>query len=152
MNIYGFASDSLTNIWAGIGAGRWAVGASKNAIFTKGRLTKAAKMPIGAFGILYCTETRAFTTPFVVYSHPDSKEVVSNIWAEPWVLPFGIKPLGNPTRSMTVSQMMELLPSITTRKITNPLTQLITVQGNFAFQPSEISEADWMVLIEKLAV
>ncbi|HEY0597473.1 hypothetical protein [Sphingopyxis sp.] len=152
MKIYGFASDSLTNIWAGIGAGRWAVGASDNPTFNKGRQTKAAKMPIGSFGILYCSETGCYTTPFVVYSHPDPEAMVSNIWADPWVLPFGIKPLGNPSRSMTVAEMKELLPTVRERQIKNPLTHFITVQGNFAFQPSEISEADWSVLIEKLAI
>ena len=152
MNIYGFASDSLTNIWAGIGAGLWAVGASADASFSKGRLTKAAKMPIGAFGVLYCKETGSFTTPFVVYSHPDPTATISNIWSDPWVLPFKIKPLGNPTRSMTVAQMKVLLPSVAQKKIANPLTHLIRVQGNFAFQPSEISEADWMALIENLAI
>jgi len=152
MKIYGFASDSLTNIWAGIGAGRWAVGASDNPTFSKGRLTKAAKMPIGAFGILYCSETGCYTTPFVVYSSPDPAETITNIWSDPWVLPFGIKPLGNPTRSLTTAQVKDLVPTVIEKKIANPLTHFITVQGNFAFQPSEITDADWSILIEKLAI
>jgi hypothetical protein len=152
MNIYGFASDSLTNIWAGIGAGQWAVGFSQNAIFNKGRLTKAAKMPIGAFGILYCSETGRYTTPFVVYSKPDPERTISNVWSEPWVLPFRIKPLGNPDRSISPAEMKELVPSVRTRKISNPLTNFITVQGNFAFQPSVITDADWAALIEALAI
>ena len=152
MKIYGFASDSLTNIWAGIGAGQWAVGFSDNPTFNKGRLTKAAKMPIGAFGILYCTETSAYTTPFVVYSKPDPVETVSNIWSEPWVLPFKIKPLGNPDRSMSVDDAKLLLPGMQEAGRADPRKHLITVQGNFAFQASEISDADWSTLIENLAI
>ncbi|WP_147414329.1 hypothetical protein [Sphingomonas gilva] len=152
MKIYGFASDSLTNIWAGIGSGQWAVGSSKNESFSKGRLTKAQKMPIGAFGILYCTETTAYTTPFVVYSKPDPQQTVTNIWSEPWVLPFSIKPLGNPTRSMSVEQAKLLLPSMHETGRSDPRKHLITVQGNFAFQASEISDADWSALIENLAI
>ena len=151
MKIYGFASDSLTNIWAGIGSGRWAVGSSDSDTFNKGRLTKAQKMPIGAFGILYCTETTAYTTPFVVYSKPDPGLTISNIWSEPWVLPFAIKPLGDPTRSMTIEQAKALLPSMQLPSRTDPRKHLITVQGNFAFQSSEITDEDWSVLIEHLA-
>ena len=152
MRIYGFASDSLTNIWAGIGAQRWAVGLSNDTAYTKGRLTKAQKMPIGAFGILYCSETSSYTTPFVVYSRPLPDETITNIWSDPWVLPFGIKPLGNPQRSLTVQEMLEVIPDARSRHITDPRKHFITVQGNFAFQPSEIGDADWAILIEKLAV
>jgi hypothetical protein len=59
MKLYSFASENLTNIWAGIGAGMWAVGESDNPTFVKGRNTKAARMPIGAFGILYCNDTES---------------------------------------------------------------------------------------------
>ena len=67
MKLYSFASENLTNIWAGIGAGMWAVGESDNSAFVKGRVTKAARMPIGAFGT-YCNETGSLTVPFVIYS------------------------------------------------------------------------------------
>ena len=33
MKLYSFASENLTNIWAGIGAGMWAVGESDNPAF-----------------------------------------------------------------------------------------------------------------------
>jgi hypothetical protein len=152
VKIYGFASNSLTNIWAGIGSQLWAVGKAVDASYAKSRLTKAGKMPIGAFGILYCNETASYTTPFVVYSKPDPKSVISNIWADPWVLPFGIKPLGNPNQSLTVAQMLKAIPKAAERKIKDPRKHFITVQGNFAFQASDITEDDWAILIEKLAV
>jgi hypothetical protein len=72
MKLYSFASENLTNIWAGIGAGVWAVSESENPTFVKGRITKAARMPIGAVGILYCNETGSLTVPFVVYSRADA--------------------------------------------------------------------------------
>ncbi|WP_309601430.1 hypothetical protein [Sphingomonas sp.] len=152
MKIYGFASDSLTNIWAGIGAQRWAVGQSNDGAYAKGRLTKAAKMSIGSFGILYCSETSAYTTPFVVYSRPNPSETITNIWASPWVLPFGIKPLGNPDRSLSIRDILTVIPNAAGRGISDPRKHLITVQGNFAFQASEITDEDWAILIEHLAI
>src|SRR3569623_824609 len=152
MRIYGLASDSLTNIWAGIGSGLWAVGISTNATFTAGRKTKAAKMPIGALGILYCTQTTSYTTPFVVYSIPVSEKTITDVWADPWVLPFKIKPLGDPSRSLSVERAKVLLPSMQEPGKDDPRKHLITVQGNFAFQPSDISDEDWSALIEELAI
>ncbi|MGB7411350.1 MAG: hypothetical protein WA910_09420 [Sphingopyxis granuli] len=152
MEIYGFASDSLTNIWAGIGSGLWAVGEAKDATYEKGRRTKADSMPVGAFGILYCRETASYTTPFVVYSKPDPAKTISNIWAVPWVLPFQIKPLGNPTKSLSVARAKAVLPSMQLPGKDDPRKHLITVQGNFAFQPSKITDADWSVLIQELAI
>ena len=93
MKIYAFASTNLTNIWAGIGAGLWAVSNSLNEGTNKRRRTLAQKMPIGSFGVLYCSEIHSFTSPFVVYSKPDESRIETNVWKGEWVLPFSIKPL-----------------------------------------------------------
>jgi hypothetical protein len=55
MKLYSFASEDLTNIWAGIGAGMWAVGESDKPAFVKGRNTKAARMPIAHSGFFIVT-------------------------------------------------------------------------------------------------
>jgi hypothetical protein len=53
MDIYAFSSNNLTNIWAAIGANKWAVSIaqSKNASI----ITKSQRLPIGpsAFFIVW---------------------------------------------------------------------------------------------------
>lgn len=148
MKLYAFASNNLTNIWAGVGAGRWAVARSEDPTFSKVRAAKAARMPVGAFGLLYCTEVQSFTVPFVVYSGV-SDETVKDIWPEEWILPFHIKPLGTPNRRMRRDKAKDLLPSVQARG--TDLNKLIPVPPTFAFNGSEIGDDDWAVLIKELA-
>lgn len=148
MKLYSFASENLTNIWAGIGAGMWAVGESDNATFVKGRITKASRMPIGAFGILYCNETGSLTVPFVVYSKADPDRTETQVWSKAWVLPFAIKPLGNPRRQMTRERAKKTLPSLGDKSF----EKLFLVQGQFAFQATEVTDADWALLVRELAL
>ena len=147
MKLYSFASENLTNIWAGIGAGMWAVGESDNPTFVKGRNTTAARMPIGAFGILYCNETGSLTVPFVVYSKANPDRIETQVWSKTWVLPFAIKPLGSPRRQLNRDEARKILPSLKDKSF----EQLFLVQGQFAFQAAEVTDADWAVLIQKLA-
>jgi hypothetical protein len=147
MKLYSFASENLTNIWAGIGAGLWAVGESDNSAFVKGRITKASRMPIGAFGILYCNETGSLTVPFVVYSKADANRIETEVWSKNWVLPFAIKPLGNPRRQLTRDRAREIIPSLKEKSF----EKLFLVQGQFAFQATEVMDEDWAVLIQELA-
>jgi hypothetical protein len=147
MKLYSFASENLTNIWAGIGAGMWAVGESDNPAFVKGRITKAARMPIGAFGILYCNETGSLTVPFVVYSKADPESIETEVWSKTWVLPFSIKPLGNPRRQLTRERARQLLPSLKDKSF----EKLFLVQGQFAFQATDVADEDWAILIQELA-
>jgi hypothetical protein len=149
MRLFVFASNNLTNIWAGLGAGRWAVAASNQPGFSKGRVTKSRNMPVGAFGLLYCTATKSFTVPFVVYSTADEQEVVRDIWPEPWVLPFSIKPLGSPRRQLPRALARAKLPSVRDAKV--PLEKLVHVTATTAFSGSTITDADWAVLVHELA-
>ena len=147
MKLYSFASDDLTNIWAGIGAGMWAVVGSDDPTFVKGRITKAARMPVGAFGILYCNATRCLTVPFVVYSKVDPDRTETEVWAQPWVLPFDIKPLGTPRRQLSRARAKEVVPSLAEKSF----TKLFLVQGQFAFQSADVTDDDWAALINDLA-
>ena len=147
MKLYSFASENLTNIWAGIGAGMWAVGESDNQAFVKGRITKAARMPIGAFGILYCNETGSLTVPFVVYSKADADRKETEVWSKTWVLPFAIKPLGTPRRQLTRERAKQVLPSLKKKSF----EKLFLVQGQFAFQATDVTDTDWSALIQELA-
>ena len=145
MNLYVFSSTTLTNIWAGVGARRWAVSAvNANRLSV---VKKAGALRVGSLGVLYCSETRTLTVPFLVASVP--REIsVKDIWPEEWGLPFSIFPLGSPAKQMSQFEIQEL-PSIkTSRKRWN---NVLFVQGSFAFQPSTISESDWEIIFARLA-
>ena len=55
MHLYIFSSSDLTNIWAGIGAGMWAV--SETSASNPAAISRADNLPVGAFGMLYCVKT-----------------------------------------------------------------------------------------------
>ena len=58
MNLYVFSSNNTTNIWAGVGAGLWAV-SERDPSQMRGLQTKAAKMLVGSCGVIWSTETQA---------------------------------------------------------------------------------------------
>ena len=115
MKLYTFASNSIPNIWAAVGASAWAVRTPESDATKKQKITKALKMPIGAFGIFYCSKI-GLTTPFVVYSCALEKSFQANIWEGHWFLQFRIKPLGDPSSFLSLSDAKAVLPSISARK------------------------------------
>ena len=151
MEIFVFSSKNLTNIWAGIGARLWAVSQTEDSATAQGRKTKAQNMTIGSLGILYCTETHALTTPFVVYSKVDPNRVVENVWPEKWVLPFKIHPLGSPERQLSSDETKKVLPIFTRSGETN-FGKIFHVQAVTAFSPTAIEREDWEVLVSRLAI
>ena len=150
MKIFAFPSAKLSNIWAGVGAGRWAVSKSTHESVNKRRATLAAEMPIGSFGILYLSG-QGYTTPFVVTSEPNYVDPESSVWPEDWHLAFDIKPLGNPSKILSRSEALVRLPSMAKRQLKN-VDDLIYTKGVQTFVPSEIGDDDWSILIKELAV
>jgi hypothetical protein len=149
MELYCFASNTLTNIWAGIGARRWAV-AETSPSDMKARITKSRRMQVGSFGLLYCNETHAFTTPFLVYSVPDKDELVTDIWPEKWRLPFAIHPLGSPARQLHMDKAMTTWPVLEKSKARS-ITAALNLTGTTVFVPTEISIEDWSAILRDLA-
>src|SRR5580704_12683155 len=149
MAIFPFSSSNKTNIWAGIGAGLWAVSRATDPVH-KGRITKSRGMHIGSLGILYCVETQSLTTPFMVLSVPDTEKVISDVWPEEWVLPFKIQPLGTPYRQMHKDEVMRLLPTAAA-SASNNISNVINITPPAAFAPSRLTDRDWAVLVEQLA-
>lgn len=147
MRLYVFSSRSLTNIWAGVGAGMWAI-SEKQAENVSGAVQKASAMRIGSAGIIYCSETQAFTTPFLVLSSPVPDQTVSNVWPEPWTLPFRIHPLGTPRRQLHKDRLDTDLPSLRDRA--RQWNHVLLVTPVTVFVPSEIDEGDWEVLVTQL--
>lgn len=148
MKVYVFTSENMTNVWAGVGAQLWAVPRSLNETSNKGRATKASKMPVGAFGLLYCSSAKCFTSPFVVNSLVDRQRTVENVWPEVCILPFAIRTLGNPHASLSWKEAADLLPSCQNG---TPLSKLIHVEPLTVFTGDEITESDWSLIVGKLA-
>lgn len=150
MELYCFASATETNIWAGIGAELWAVAPSSNDSFMQGRRTKAAKMPVGSLGLLYCNRTSSFTTPFVVLSQPDPVGVIKDVWPEEWCLPFKIRPLGSPAKQIPGTAANNLWPVLIAA--TSNTTATMNLTGTTVFVPKEISPKDWALIMGDLAI
>lgn len=147
VSVYVFSSKSITNIWAGYGAQTWAVAIGSDTT-NKGKATKAGKMPVGSFGILYCEPWKSFTVPFVTCTVPDPTRNEEEIWTDKWMLPFRFKPLANPRNRIAGNEILSL-PGAQARKISN-YANYLTVQGNFAFQASIVDARDWQLIISKL--
>lgn len=149
IDLYVFASHSLTNIWAGIGAGVWAV-SQRDEVQMKGLRTKAAKMTVGSVGVLYCSEIASLTTPFIVYSPVDPDGVVEDVWPERWVLPFRIHPLGTPRRRLHRAEAMSKLDVLRASGRTN-ISQILHLPATTVFSPNAVPPSDWAVLLHELA-
>jgi hypothetical protein len=123
----------------------WAV--SLNLASNKGTVTKSQKVKIGSLGILYCSMTQEFTTPFLTTSIPEPC-IVKDVWPEEWGLPFEISTLGSPKKRLAIQTLSAELPSV--NRFGKKWNQLLRVQPTFSFQPMEISTDDWAYLFERL--
>lgn len=147
MDIFVFSSNNLTNIWAGVGARRWAV--SMNLVNDKGTVTKAKNLQIGSLGLIYCSKSQEFTTPFVVQSLPSTATTVTDVWPEEWGLSFGMQPLGSPHSRLHKDKLAAEMPSA--KLPAAQWNRILYVQPNFSFQPSKITSEDWAYLFGALA-
>jgi hypothetical protein len=151
MDLFCFASRNEENIWRGVKARRWAVATVSDAAM-KGRITKARRyLAPGSKGLLYCNPTHAFTTPFIVKSRADPDAVVREIWPEPWVLPFEIEPLGDPTRQLPAKSALLRWPFLLNRPHYKSVTAAMNITGSTVFVPVDISDEDWRTMLDDLA-
>ena len=58
-------------------------------------------MSVGSCGIFYCSETKSLTTPFLVYSKPDRKVEVQNVWSKNWFYHIEFTRSEHPTSNCT---------------------------------------------------
>lgn len=144
MRLYVFSSHSLNNIWAGIGANKWAV----QVCGIPNLKEKAMKMPLGALGIFYCSETQVFTTPFIVTKQAEDISI-TNIWPEEWIYPFGIKTFGNPNRVIHKNDINILNKVSSSARKWNHEMSISPIE---AFVSTDISLEDWEILIRELIV
>ena len=147
MNLFCFASRSLENIQRGVAAERWAVSTVSDQQM-RVRVTKAKRyFEPGSRGLLYCNPTHSFTVPFEVTSHADPHSVVTDIWPEPWVLPFSIRPLGGPERQLHMNKARHRWPVLLERFGRGGVSAAMNITGTTVFTPVKITEEDWQLIL-----
>lgn len=153
MELFCFASRNEKNIWLGVEHQMWAVATLLNIGSMAARATKAEKyLYPGALGLLYCTPKHAFTTPFIVRSKADQTRVVTDVWPEPWRLPFKIEPLGDPSRMMSAEDAIRRWPVVRCRiGPKGGVSAAMNITGTTVFVPVTITPEDWAIICHDLA-
>lgn len=155
MELFSFASRSIRNIELGIEHQTWAVGTLLNQSAMAARITKAERyLRPGAFGMLYCNPLHAFTTPFIVRSRADPLRVVTDIWPEPWRLPFAIQTLGDLSKRLHMAQATERWPTLKARiaqRRGGGVSGAFNITGTTVFVPVSITAEDWAFICNDLA-
>jgi hypothetical protein len=151
MKLYTFICKNKTNIWAGIGAGLWAVSEADPQVM-QGRQTRAKDVSVGSWGLIYCSDenSKALTTPFIFVSKPDVDAVEKQVWPETWRMPFRIHPLGTPRKEWNAPDAARTLPFNAGSRNTN-VTSVFKAVGTAVFSPVEIGDADWSQILLRLA-
>lgn len=153
MKLFCFASRNEENIWRGVKANKWAVATVSDSA-VQGRIIKAKRYFVpGVRGLLYCNPTHSFTTPFTATSEVDPCMVVTDVWPEPWVLPFSIKPLGDPRRQVHKDQATKRWSvRIERLRYYQSVTAALNITGATVFAPTEITEQAWQMILDDLAI
>ncbi|TYR32009.1 hypothetical protein FY036_13050 [Mesorhizobium microcysteis] len=151
MKLYTFICKNKTNIWAGIGAGLWAVSDADPSIM-KARRTRSYNIRPGNIGLIYCSDesSKSLTTPFIFVSAPDPEETEKDVWPEEWKMPFRIHPLGTPRKEWNAHEAAKALPFNTASQNTN-VTSVFKAVGTAVFTPIEIGDEDWAMILDRLA-
>jgi hypothetical protein len=153
MQLFCFASKNERNIRLGIERQTWAVATLANISSMAARVAKAEKyLRVGAVGLLYCNPRHAFTTPFIVRSKADPDAVVSDIWPEPWRLPFTIETLGDLSRQMPADEAKTRWPVVKRRLgPRGGVSAALNITGTTVFVPVEITRDEWELICSDLA-
>lgn len=150
MNLFCFASCSVANIRIGVNARKWAVATTSDSDM-KARRTKADRyLSVGDKGLLYCNETHSFTTPFIVASRVNPTAVVTDVWSSPWVFPFDIEPLGDPSKQVHADVAKKFWP-ILQNSPHKSVSAAMNITGTTVFVPNEIDEVQWSMIMDSLA-
>ena len=157
MDLFCFASKNAENIRRGVAEKRWAVATLLNQQSMAARRTKALRyLREGSLGILYCNTTKSFTRPFIVASKADPTTIVSDIWPEPWCLPFDIEPLGDLSRQLPAEEARERWPVLRQRLEKNHgrggVSAAMNITGTTVFVPVSITEEEWHIILNDLAL
>ncbi len=153
MKLFCFASRNVENIWRGVRANKWAVATVSDSAM-RGRITKAERYFVpGVRGLLYCNPTQSFTTPFIATSEADPRSVVTDIWPEPWVLPFSMRPLGDLRRQVHKDDAAARWSMLIERlRLYKSVSAALTITGTTVFVPTDIPEQAWQMILNDLAI
>jgi hypothetical protein len=147
MDLYTFPATSTREIQIGVDAKRWAITPSSK--MKVSLATKAAKIPIGARGIMYCSASKSLTTPFTFVSLPDPDQSVQGMWPGTRVFPFDIEPLGAPNREMGLDRARRVLEVAVQSTSTNS-SNIFNLAPTLMFNPIDITDTDWDTLLRNL--
>jgi hypothetical protein len=152
MDLFCFASRNEENILRGYRAKKWAVATVANSQM-QSRISKSRKyFHVGSKGLLYCAPTHTFTVPFTATSPADPHKVVTDVWPEPWVLPFSIEPLGSPSKRVHAESAKLRWPYLQRRPhLHGGVTAAMNATGVTVFVPVDISDEDWRLILGDLA-
>ena len=148
MRLFCFASRNQENIDRGVSAKMWAVARVSDSSM-QGRRTKARRyFDVGCVGLLYCKPSQSFAVPFVVESSADPVSVVTDVWPEPWVLPFSIRPLTSSANQIPAAIARARWPIIERRwPHVGGVTAAMNATGATVFAPIEIPDTEWTAIL-----
>ena len=85
--------------------------------------------------------------PFIVESTADPHTVITDVWPEPWVLPFDIRPLGDPGIKIHAESAKLRWPYLQNKPhMHGGVTAAMNATGVTAFVPIEIGDDDWRII------
>ena len=148
MDLYVFPSASLKDIRIGVERKMWAV-APIDEPYASLRIPRSRDMPVGAAGLFYCAAyPEFFTVPFRVESRPENRPI-DGVWDERWFLPFSIRPLGEPSRQVTLAHAHDTWQRL---KEVEHVTDAINLVPAMAFASTWFPRIDWDVILEQLQI
>jgi hypothetical protein len=149
VDLFCFASDSIGHVEIAVKTRLWAVARTTDSD-NLARTTKAKRyMKVGSFGIFYCSDRHAFTTPFMTLSPVDQNRIVSDVWSGSWCLPFRILPLGTTTRLVGKDIARSNWPVLRNSRVAS-VSAAMNLTGTTVFVPKEISPEDWELIVKDL--
>jgi hypothetical protein len=106
-------------------------------------------MPIGAAGLFYCSaHPTFFTVPFLVESQPEDRPI-DGVWDERWFLPFAIRPLGEPSRQVTLAHAYNTWQRL--KEVEN-VADAINLGPATAFDHTWFPRTDWDLILEQMHI
>jgi hypothetical protein len=117
-------------------------------------MTKAERYFVpGVHGLLYCNPTQSFTTPFIATSEADLSSVGTDIWPEPWMLPFSMMPLGDPRRQIHKDEAAARWSILIERlRHQRSVSAALNITGTTVFVPTDIPGEAWQMILNDLAI
>ena len=118
----------------------------------KARIMKALRyLAKGDVGLLYCNPLHSFVAPFVVESGADPNRVVTDVWPEPWVMPFRIRPLSDGSKRISKDLAREKWSLLKRLAWKGSISATLNFTGTTVFVPTEISGSEWAEIVGDLS-